>query len=767
MRASSRKFHGVKGIDSYKEDILNDIKAKLALRTKDKLIDIGSADSGLISSMTVEQETDKKFDSINEAVSEDLYSVLQKEEYGGVMDQSYLLRNFKNVRRKSLEIQLSPRNITKLNVLTGDYSYTLYSYKKASAKYINGVNLLCFHHLNENIYQVIENGYVITCWSDTNIGENKILRVFDRNKVLFKKAPQLTYAASLHKYVQKWKSIDKEIKRGRGKGRYMSGSGSAPPALTSVAKQRSTASDIIEINLGYNFRSLREMAKTPIMDLKIGVIDLETFKFNNKGSQQVFAGGWGVKNKRFLYYIDEFENFDSIKLIRKLFLDILKSEYYNYTYFVHNLSGFDYIFILNALTTDISGGGGDSATAQENNFILKPIIKDDNTLVSLKITKKILIEKKVYINKVEHVKKIEVKRTLTLLDSKLFLKASLRKLAKEFNCSVDKGHFPYKFISSDTLFYKGKTPCFDYFPDLSFIEYKKLFPDDYVYDVKLETLKYLDKDLLTLMEVLDKFNHIISKEFGINLTSSKTISGLSLNIYLSNFYNKKLDIKEIRDGIENEIRKAYFGGIVILPKKGVIINNGKLGYYYDFNSFYPSLMLKPMPVGNPTLSSSTDLDSYFGFCFAKIIPPEGLENYLVPKRDIDGKVYFPSKPFKGIYWSELLKASREYGYKIEVLGGFKFKKADNLFSPFVKNIYSKRLKAIKEGHTALAFTFKLLLNSLYGRFGMKQIENKVVIVDKNEAEVLLRSKNVSLYNEMTQFKIFPSHRFFRFWSRSR
>jgi hypothetical protein len=61
--------------------------------------------------MTVEQETDKKFDSINEAVSEDLYSVLQKEEYGGVMDQSYLLKNLKNVRRKSLEM-MCPSSLT-------------------------------------------------------------------------------------------------------------------------------------------------------------------------------------------------------------------------------------------------------------------------------------------------------------------------------------------------------------------------------------------------------------------------------------------------------------------------------------------------------------------------------------------------------------------------------------------------------------------------------------------------------------------------------
>ena len=60
----------------------------------------------------------------------------------------------------------------------------------------------------------------------------------------------------------------------------------------------------------------------------------------------------------------------------------------------------------------------------------------------------------------------------------------------------------------------------------------------------------------TLLEVMEEFSKINHNEFGVNITSSKTISGLSLKIYLSNFYNRKFNIKEIKGGIEKEIRKA-------------------------------------------------------------------------------------------------------------------------------------------------------------------------------------------------------------------
>nr|QWO71428.1 DNA polymerase [Termitomyces sp. K1Aa] len=673
----------------------------------------------LLNQVSSTAETDKdlrdtiisrKYESINKLVTKELDSLLNKEPNRG---RVYLNGVIKKLIQESMEIRLTPSILDRLKVITGDSSYTLYAYKKKSKLEQKEVKLLCFHHSNKDIYQLMEGSYTTASWIDEDLGGDLISRKFDNNKILFSKKYQ--------------------------------GNKILP--------------NIKEIELGYKFNNFKQLPKNHIFDEKMGVIDLETFSCNEQGTQQVFAGGWAVRNQSKLYYLDEFENLDSKQLVNKLFSDIFNSEYsFNYTFFVHNLSSFDYIFILDSLTQDMEGF---------DKFKLTPVIKEDNTLVSLKISSEFEVENKelalrrastpgpfagatqgVQNNKTN--KKIKQKRTITLLDSYLFLPAPLRKLALDFKCSVQKGIFPYKFVNKSNLLYKGELPDFKYFSNLNFEEYKNIYPEDYIFDVKSETLSYLSKDLTTLLEIMEKFANTIYNNFSINITSCKTISGLSLYIFLSNFFDFNLNIKEIKGGIEKEIRTAYYGGLVVLNKKGKLISKDKPAYYYDFNSFYPSLMLKPMPVGNPTLSSSKDLDSYFGFCYVQITPPEGLDNYLIPYRDSNGKVYCPSTPFSGLYWSELLKASREYGYKIQVSGGFKFEKGYDVFKPFIRDIYEKRSEAKENSLSSLQYVFKLIMNSLYGRFGMKEIENKLEIVDRDKADILLKNKNITFYHELPE-----------------
>jgi hypothetical protein len=78
-------------------------------------------------------------------------------------------------------------------------------------------------------------------------------------------------------------------------------------------------------------------------------------------------------------------------------------------------------------------------------------------------------------------------------------------------------------------------------------------------------------------------------------------------------------------------------------------------------------MLNPMPTGNPILSNSKDLQSYFGFVYAHIIPPKKLDVYFIPKRNQEGRIETPNVAFTGIYFSELLKEAEKYGYRINVI----------------------------------------------------------------------------------------------------
>jgi hypothetical protein len=57
----------------------------------------------------------------------------------------------------------------------------------------------------------------------------------------------------------------------------------------------------------------------------------------------------------------------------------------------------------------------------------------------------------------------------------------------------------------------------------------------------------------------------------------------------------------------------------------------------------------------------------------------------------------------------------KYGYKFDILGGYIFERK-NIFKNYVLNLYDLRLKYPKSN--PLNLIAKLLLNSLYGRFGM-------------------------------------------------
>ena len=72
-------------------------------------------------------------------------------------------------------------------------------------------------------------------------------------------------------------------------------------------------------------------------------------------------------------------------------------------------------------------------------------------------------------------------------------------------------------------------------------------------------------------------------------------------------------------------------------------------------------------------------------------------------------------------------------YDIQISKGYFFKKED-IFSKFVNNLYALRLEYPK-GDT-LNYTCKLIMNSLYGRFGMRPILTNQEFVNRDKFKEL-------------------------------
>ncbi|GJW33985.1 DNA polymerase-like protein, partial [Tanacetum coccineum] len=71
-----------------------------------------------------------------------------------------------------------------------------------------------------------------------------------------------------------------------------------------------------------------------------------------------------------------------------------------------------------------------------------------------------------------------------------------------------------------------------------------------------------------------------------------------------------------------------------------------------------------------------------------------------------------------VYYSEELKYAVGLGYKVVPISGYLFERKESPFKDFVSSLFSSRLEARKEGNDALSYVYKILMNSLYGRFGI-------------------------------------------------
>lgn len=159
--------------------------------------------------------------------------------------------------------------------------------------------------------------------------------------------------------------------------------------------------------------------------------------------------------------------------------ELLRFKYNKITFYYHNLGGYDIVLILKILYkyNDIN----------KDKYKISCILRDSKVI-------------KVCISKGKH--------SFTILDSYCILTDSLSKLGKNYEVSIIKSIFPYKFATENHLFYKGTTPCINLYENISNEEYNNIYSNNWSFQD--ETIKYLNNDLNSLYEILVKVLKIIS-----------------------------------------------------------------------------------------------------------------------------------------------------------------------------------------------------------------------------------------------------------------
>jgi DNA polymerase type B, organellar and viral len=391
--------------------------------------------------------------------------------------------------------------------------------------------------------------------------------------------------------------------------------------------------------------------------------------------------------------------------VELMILDCLKSilirKYNGYKIYIHNMAKFDVIFLLKYLIKIAN---------------VQPVIHNDR-IISLTIN---------YGKDNEY--QIQFK------DSYLILLSSLSNLTKNFKVENLKTIFPYFFINENNLDYIGNVPDFKFFgnkTDLTdYNEYKSTFNNNW--NLKEESVKYCVNDCVSLYQVIFKFNDIIFNLFTINIHNYPTLPSLAFAIFRSNFLIKNT-IPQLSGKISEDIRQGYTGGAVDMyipeSKPGIEIK------CFDVNALYPSQMQSQlMPIGVPTYFEGdiSIIDpNAFGFFYCKIIAPDNIKHPILQthvKTKSGLRTIAPKGTWNDMLFSSEMNNARKNGYIINILWGYTFESV-NIFKDYVDLLHNLRSQYPKSD--PMNFIAKILLNSLYGRFGMDDNFPNINIIHKD------------------------------------
>ena len=253
-----------------------------------------------------------------------------------------------------------------------------------------------------------------------------------------------------------------------------------------------------------------------------------------------------------------------------------------------------------------------------------------------------------------------------------------------------------------------------------------------IWNFKDEAIKYCELDCVSLHQIISKFSVLIFNEFRVDPIKLLTLPALAMKIYKTSFMPKD-SIYQLHDLPEYNIRQSYTGGAVdvYIPKN----KDNKTLYLYDVNSLYPSVMLNnPMPTGQPVafLGDIRQVDpNAFGFFYCKITSPDYLDHPILQRRirTSEGiRTIAGLGSWTGWIFSEEMNNAMKYGYHFEILHGYEFEKG-YIFKDYITKMYDLRLQY--EKGDAMNLSAKLLMNSLYGKFGMNSETTKIEVFENN------------------------------------
>ena len=298
--------------------------------------------------------------------------------------------------------------------------------------------------------------------------------------------------------------------------------------------------------------------------------------------------------------------------------------------------------------------------------------------------------------------------------------------------------------------------------------------DDYYCHVPVDDpdyLEYLRHDVMGLYEVLSRlhrFTGLSEADFCRKLTTAS----LAMKLYQTWFDSeyKALSKTKWREESDTSMRRAFFGGRTEVY--GTHVENG---FHYDVNSLYPFVMGEnAYPYSYPETSEGKAAqrawemylpdatgNRFYKACIvtAKVVVPASLK---IPPLSVrhKGRLVFPTGTIKGTWCGCELENAVKHGCTVvKVYDCAAWVQTSYYFTGWVEKMAERKCNT--EG-AERAF-YKLLQNSLYGKFAQRRTQTDVAEWTP-ELDVKLRARHAVNYVRCTEVGMLVEYEVTRFAS---
>lgn len=234
-------------------------------------------------------------------------------------------------------------------------------------------------------------------------------------------------------------------------------------------------------------------------------------------------------------------------------------------------------------------------------------------------------------------------------------------------------------------------------------------------DTKLTTYNFLDNEIL--YKAIDRLQGIVN-DMGAQM--GMTMASTSMDLFRRCYLRRDITTPDQDNAFS---KKAYYASRV----EPYRFHMAK-GYAYDVNSSFVYSMTFPLP-GSPVAEQWGSLPKP-GALYIADVDIEIPEMYLppLPYRHTDGRIFFPTGRWSGVYTSVDIELALAVGATVHAVRRVVLYEERHDLKNFAEDVYAKRMEASdKFLYTAI----KLLGNGAYGKFGESEEKDEYLMHPKS------------------------------------